>query len=156
MRALLLLLSIPAVVAAQTPSASAPSQPPADTASQAPQAEPDAYTYQAEGRRDPFLNPLTNGSEPALPSKRGEGAAGMLAGELSVRGVMQSGSALVALVQGPDRKTFVVHSGDKLMDGTIKSVTSQGLVIVQNVNDPLSLEKTREVRKLLRSLEDSK
>ena len=42
------------------------------------------------------------------------------------------------------------------LDGTIKAVTPQGLVIVQDVNDPLSLVKQREVRKLLRSLEDAK
>ena len=35
-------------------------------------------------------------------------------------------------------------------------MTPQGLVIVQDVNDPLSLVKQREVRKLLRSLEDAK
>ena len=38
----------------------------------------------------------------------------------------------------------------------MKSITPQGLVIVQDVNDPLSLVKQREVRKLLRSLEDAK
>jgi hypothetical protein len=30
------------------------------------------------------------------------------------------------------------------------------LVIVQDINDPLSIERQREVRKLLRSLEDAK
>jgi hypothetical protein len=69
---------------------------------------------------------------------------------------MQSRGALVAMIQGPDNKTHIVHAGDKLLDGTIKSVTPQGLIIVQEVNDPLSLSKTREVRKLLRSLEDAK
>ena len=60
------------------------------------------------------------------------------------------------MVQAPDSKTYIMRSGDKLMDGTIKAVTTQGLVIVQEINDPLSIEKQREVRKLLRSLEDAK
>jgi hypothetical protein len=63
---------------------------------------------------------------------------------------------MVALIEGPDKKTYIVHQGDKLLDGTIKTVTPQGLVVVQEVNDPLSLIKQREVRKLLRSLEDAK
>ena len=42
------------------------------------------------------------------------------------------------------------------LDGTIKAVVPEGLVIVQPVNDPLSLVKQREVRKLLRSVEDGK
>ena len=42
------------------------------------------------------------------------------------------------------------------MDGAVKAITLQGLVIVQDVNDPLSLEKQREVRKLLKSAEEAK
>ena len=57
------------------------------------------------------------------------------------------------MIMGPDNKTYIVHQGDKLLDGTIRTITPQGLVVVQEVNDPLSLVKQREVRKLLRSLE---
>jgi len=80
----------------------------------------------------------------------------MALGEVSVRGIMQSRGALVAMIQGPDTKTYIVHPGDKLLDGTIKTITPQGLIVIQEVNDPLSLVKQREVRKLLRSLEDAK
>jgi hypothetical protein len=69
---------------------------------------------------------------------------------------MQSSGSLVAMIQGPDNKTYVIHQGDKLADGIVKSVTPQGLVVVQNISDPLSIQKQREVRKLLRSLEDAK
>jgi hypothetical protein len=57
------------------------------------------------------------------------------------------------MIQGPDNKTYIVHQGDKLLDGTIKTITPQGLVVIQEVSDPLSLVKQREVPKLLRSLE---
>lgn len=119
---------------------------------------PENYTYQTGGRRDPFTNLIGTGAstEPRAPMQRGEGLAGMMVGELTVRGVMQSRGAFLAMVQGPDKRTYVVHAGDKFMDGTVKSVNAQGLVIVQNVNDPLSIEKQREVRKLLHSLEDAK
>jgi Tfp pilus assembly protein PilP len=129
---------------AQAPAAQAP--PPTET-----------YVYQPLGRRDPFLNILNSGSEgrPAL-SRRGEGPSGMTLAEVSVRGILQSRGSLVAMIQGPDNKTYLVHQGDKLLDGTIKSVTPQGLIVIQEVNDPLSLVKQREVRKLLRSLEDGK
>src|SRR5439155_27134460 len=116
----------------------------------------EAYTYDPVGRRDPFLNLLGTGAEPTIASKKGEGAAGMAVGDISVRGVMKSQGGLVAMVQGPDTKTYIVHQGDKFLDGTIKSITTQGLIIVQEVNDPLSLVKQREVRKLLRGLEDAK
>ena len=80
----------------------------------------------------------------------------MTLAEISVRGIVQSRGELVAMVQGPDNRTYIVHQGDKLADGTIKTITPQGLVVIQEVNDPLSLVKQREVRKLLRSLEDAK
>jgi Tfp pilus assembly protein PilP len=142
--------------AAPAPAASGAAAPPAtQTAASTPPAQ-EAYTYRADGRRDPFLNLLGQGSDVKLASRRGEGPTGMSLGEISVRGVMQSRGALVAMIQGPDNKTYIVHQGDKLLDGTIKTVMPQGLVVVQEVNDPLSLIKTREVRKLLRSLEDAK
>ena len=69
---------------------------------------------------------------------------------------MQSKGAYVAMVEGPDKKTYIVHTGDRFADGAIKSIMPTGLVIIQEVNDPLSLVKQREVRKLLRGLEDAK
>jgi predicted ATPase len=69
---------------------------------------------------------------------------------------MQSRGGLVAMVQGPDKKTYLTHQGDKFADGIVKSVTTQGLVIMQEVNDPLSLVKQREIRKQLRSAESAK
>jgi len=140
----------------QTPPASAPAQPSAAQAPQAPQPPPETYVYQSSGRRDPFLSPFGGNNESRPTSRRGDGPAGMTLAEISVRGVLQSRGNLVAMVQGPDNKTYIVHQGDKLLDGTIKSVIAQGLIVIQEVNDPLSLVKQREVRKLLRTLEDSK
>jgi len=73
-----------------------------------------------------------------------------------VHGVLQSRGALVAMIEGPDKRTYVVRAGEKLLDGTIKTITPQGLVILQEVNDPLATVKQLEVRKLLRSVEDAK
>ena len=82
--------------------------------------------------------------------------AGILVNEIVVRGVVQMDSRLVALVQGKDGRSYNVHQADRLADGTVKAVTAEGLVIMQDLNDPLSKTKQREVRKLLRSLEEAK
>ena len=144
MAVLIVALTLAGVAFAQTPPAGQPPRP------------PETYVYNSEGRRDPFVNLLGTGSEPRAASKRGEGAAGMMVSEISVRGILQSRGALVAMVQGPDNKTYIVHQGDKFFDGRIKTITPQGLIIIQEVNDPLSLVKQREIRKLLRSLQDAK
>jgi Tfp pilus assembly protein PilP len=144
-----------------TPAPAAPNAapPPAATGSAPAQAaaappQPEPYTYNPDGRRDPFTSLIgTGGSDSHSASRRGDGPGGMAVADVSVRGILQSRGSLVAMVQGPDNKTYIVHQGDKLLDGVIKTITPQGLVIIQEVNDPLSLVKQREVSKLLRSLE---
>jgi type IV pilus assembly protein PilP len=133
--------------ASGAPAAQAPPAPPA--------APPENYTYDPAGRRDPFLDLLSTGNEPRVVSgsRRGEGAGGLSVGDISVRGLLQSRGGFYAMVQGPDGKTYMMHPGDKLLDGTVKSVNAEGLVIVQEVNDPLSLVKEREITKKLRSIE---
>jgi type IV pilus assembly protein PilP len=157
-----LMLTAPHVLGAQTPAAQ-PAQPAPPPAAAAPAPTPanqppvpENYTYQPDGRRDPFLNLLGTGAEPRASSRTGQGPSGLSVTDISVRGTMLSKGALVAMIQGPDNKTYIVHQGDKLLDGTIKSITPQGLIVIQEVNDPLSLVKQREIRKFLRSVEDVK
>ena len=116
-----------------------------------------AYSYSVDGRRDPFLNLTGTGGDSKTPPKpTAAGIAGIRVDELSVRGIMQSRDRLVAMIQGPDSRTYLIHQGDKLADAVVKSVTTQGLVVMQDVSDPLSVQKQREVRKMLRSLEGVK
>jgi Tfp pilus assembly protein PilP len=135
---------LPAAILAQAP-AQPPLPPPGE-----------GFAYDPEGRRDPFLNLLAAGTDTKLSAQRPEGIAGLTTAEVSVRGVVSSRGALVAMVQGPDNRTHIVRQGDKLLDGTVKAVTPDGLIIVQDVTDPLSLVKQREVRRLLRSVEAGK
>jgi Tfp pilus assembly protein PilP len=147
--------------AQQTKASTQPAKPaapataaPADANKAAP--PPETYSYEPAGRRDPFLNLIGAGTERDRTRKGDGGPAGMTVGEISVRGIMQSHGKLVAMVMGPDNKTYIVHQGDKLADGSIRLITPQGLVVDQEINDPLSVVKQREIRKLLRGLEDAK
>jgi type IV pilus assembly protein PilP len=152
----LLQAASPAPQAPAAPAAPA-SQPAAPQPQTPPAAPPDAYSYNPEGRRDPFLSLLGAGADRGGPqAKRGDGVAAMTVAEISVRGILQSRGMLIAMVQGPDNKTYMLRQGDRLADGAVQAVTAEGLVIMQEVNDPLSLVKQRVVRKPLRSLEDVK
>jgi Tfp pilus assembly protein PilP len=150
--------SLAAPLAAQNAPAgqkvAAPAGQPAPAQAEKPASEP--FTYQADGRRDPFLNLLGTGPEPRPVGRRSDGLAGLALAEITVRGIMQSRDALVAMIAGPDNKTYIVHPGDRLLDGQIKTITHDGLVVLQRVTDPLSTIKQREVQKLLRSLEDAR
>jgi len=89
-------------------------------------------------------------------TRRVAGLAGLGTAEISLRGVVLSQGGFVGIVQGVDSKTYIVRSGDKLSDGAIRSITADSMVIQQQVNDPLSLEKVHEVRKVLRQTEEGK
>jgi type IV pilus assembly protein PilP len=117
---------------------------------------PPAYTYEPEGRRDPFVSLLARGSDPTSAASRPAGLPGLLINEVIVKGIVRDRSGFIAMIQGPDTKTFIVRGGDKLMDGTVKSITADTVVFSQDVNDPLSLVKQREVRKAVRPLEDQR
>jgi Tfp pilus assembly protein PilP len=117
--------------------------------------EPPGFTYVPEGRRDPFISLLRRGSDSraAASGSRPSGLGGLGADEITLRGTVRSRDGFVGILQGADQKTYIVRAGDKLFDGTIRTITQNDLVIVQQVNDPLSLEKQREVRKVLRQVE---
>ena len=152
-------IGVAAHVGAQAPPAAASAPPPPPPAPKADlPAPPPNFSYSPEGRRDPFLNLSRSGTEASIPlgTARPAGAAGLLVDELSVRGIVQSQGAYVAMVSGPAGQTFTVRAGSKLFDGTVRSITPQAVVILQQVTDPLSLQKQREVRKTLRVQEEGK
>jgi len=137
----------------------APAQPPAAQPSASPEA-PAGFTYNPEGRRDPFVSLVrraaSGGVSTASAGTRPAGLGGLETGEVTLKGTLQSQTGFVAILQGTDNKTYIVRPGDKLLDGTVRSITQNAMVIVQQVNDPLSLEKQREVRKVLRQTDEAK
>ena len=145
-----------ALAAAQTPAKPAPAPaPPADNLP----SPPADYNYATTGRRDPFMTltrPNKTVADVSVGSRRA-GAAGILVDELTVRGIVLSNGNYVAMVSGPAAgQTYSVRAGSRLADGTVQSITPRAVVILQQVSDPLSLEKQREVRKLLRTQEEGK
>jgi Tfp pilus assembly protein PilP len=121
--------------------------------------EAHGFTYNPEGRRDPFVNLLRRGTgvdTSAHTGARPAGIKGLGAGEVTLKGTLASQGSYVAILQGVDSRTYVVHPGEKLYDGTVRSITADALVIIQQVNDPLSKETQREVRKTLRQTEEAR
>lgn len=152
------------VAQAQTPApaATTPAAPAAPRAEDQLPSPPADFSYAAGGRRDPFMT-LTTPKGQAVrqldPNSRPAGAAGIAVDELSVRGIVLSNGTFVAMVSGAaggKAQTFSVKAGSKLLDGVVRAIDARSIVIVQQVSDPLSLQKQREVRKLLRTQEEGK
>jgi Tfp pilus assembly protein PilP len=144
---LLLVLSGAPAHAGQAPAS-------ADPRAEAPPAPPASYAYAPDGRRDPFVSLVKGGATASAPQATGhsrpDGLAGVAVDELVVRGLVQSRNGWIAIVGSPSGRTYTVRPGDHLLDGSIHEINAQCVVLMQEVSDPLSLVKQREVRKFLR------
>ena len=160
-----LLVIVPTVVGArqQPPAQPAPATPPPATppAGGQPAPQPEAakgttkpaYAYEPAGRRDPFVSLLGRGEDTAQQAARPSGVSGLMIGEVTVKGVLRDKSGFLAMLRAPDNKTYTVRVGDRLLDGSVKSINQDKVIFSQDVNDPLSLVKQREVPKPVRQAE---
>ncbi len=105
------------------------------------------YRYDPQGRRDPFQSLI--GPAPKLQAgARPPGPAGFLIDEIKLQGIVTTKQqGLMAMVNGPDNKGYLVHVGDKVLDGEVVRITPSSIVFRQEVNDPTRIERFREVVK---------
>ena len=114
------------------------------------------YSYDSGGRRDPFVSLLARGVELPSVSERPDGLPGLSVNEVALRGVVMSNGAYLAVLEAPDNKTYIVRPDDQLFDASIKEITAESVVFLQEVSDPLSLVTEREVSKGLRDAEEGR
>ena len=136
------------------------SRPPLDA-----EMETGGYTYNSQGRRDPFVNLQRPVTADRGPKTRKPGMEGFLIQEVALKGIVKTkgggiGSArqagFIAIMLGADGKSYFVSTGQRLYDGTIVGVDASSVTFRQEVTDPLSPVKTREVRKSLNALEEAR
>jgi hypothetical protein len=101
----------------------------------------------------PPTPPPAGQAQPPAPPNAGEaaraaGVAGLSVDEIAVRRIVQNLGEFIAMVQGRNGKIYTVRQGDKLSNGTVRAINADGLVIIQEVSDPV---KQREVIKRLQS-----
>ena len=122
----------------------------APLAAQTQSAKP-TWTYDPQGRRDPFISLRNRNPQGTSTQSRPPGLPGVAINEIMIRGIVRSGNEFVALAQAPDGRTFQLRRNSRLFDGVVKQITIDAVVFTQEINDPLSLQKQREVRKTMRS-----
>ena len=106
----------------------------------------DTYRYDPQGRRDPFQS-LIGPKQAPDSGKRPPGIPGFLLDELKLQGVLKTRTGLVAMVNAPDNKGYLIRVGDKVLDGEVIRITNSSVVFRQEVNDPTRIERYREVVK---------
>ena len=105
------------------------------------------FTYEAKGRRDPFLSIWDQREE---RGNRPSGIRGMEISELDLQGIVLSpGGEKFAIVLGTDNKGYNLRENDELFNGKVKTIEKDRVIFLQKVNDPLSIKEYNEVAKRL-------
>jgi type IV pilus assembly protein PilP len=113
------------------------------------------YIYNPAGRRDPFISlakPVA--SDDAANRPRRPGIEGFLLQETSLKGLVKNNDGWIAVLEGPDKKGYFVRVGQRMHDGVITALDGAGLTFRQEITDPLSPAKSRDVRRLLNSAQE--
>lgn len=115
--------------------------------------------YDAGGRRDPFVSLIApkSASAPAAArtaatSRPGAGLAGVAVSDVLLKGVIRSGANFVAILEGPDGRTFMAKRLDRLANGVVKGIESNSVVFTERVEDAAGAVRQRDVRKALRGV----
>ena len=80
--------------------------------------------------RDPFAM-LAEPVTAETTDLRAAGLHGLLVDDISVKGIIRDAAGFRALLQGPDKRTFIARTGEKLFDAVVKTVTGDAIVFAR-------------------------
>jgi Tfp pilus assembly protein PilP len=113
------------------------------------QPDPTGYAYNPQGRRDPFVSLLKPVSADQGAKTRRPGLEGLLIQEVALKGIVKDQKGYIAMLLGTDGKSYFVRNGQRLFDGVITAINAATVTFRQEVTDPLSTVKSRDVTKSL-------
>jgi len=120
------------------------------------QPDPTGFTYNPQGRRDPFVSLLKPVSADQGARTRRPGMEGFLIQEVALKGIVRTPKGYTAMLLGTDGKSYFVNVGQRLFDGVITSIDATTVTFRQEVSDPLSTVKSRDVKKTLYPSEEAR
>lgn len=86
-------------------------------------------------RRDPFHPLLGHGQSADAPEHLPPGKAGLIISRLSVLGVATSAHGTIAVVANNQGRVYFLHSGDRLYDGRVASVSLNSVSFLEDGKD---------------------
>jgi Tfp pilus assembly protein PilP len=161
--AVIALMLVATIAAAQAPAAPAPDASPSPISpdvvksriDQEVAAAPGSYSYTAQGRRDPFVSLLKPVTESG-PGKRRAGMEGLLIQEVALKGIVKDAKGYTAMLTGPNGTSYFNKVGQRLFDGVITAIDASTVTFRQEVTDPLSSVRSRDVKKTLYPSEEGR
>jgi Tfp pilus assembly protein PilP len=109
--------------------------------------------YEDGGRRDPFSSLIVakrNVSSPGAMSdgsRARTGIGSISLSDVAVRGIVKSGTTMLAILEGPNKQSFVTRVKDRLADATVVAVEADGVVFAEQLDPGMA---PSQVRKSLR------
>lgn len=104
--------------------------------------------YDSGGRRDPFASLVTprrsGGAEGADARRRPAGLAGVALADVFVRGVVKNGDTMLAILEGPNRQSFVTRVNDQLLDATVVRIDADGVIFGEQVERGMAANHLRK------------
>jgi Tfp pilus assembly protein PilP len=156
-------LAAPALAQSPAPSPAAPGAAaamPADLGRSLVEAElapaPGGYAYSSQGRRDPFVSLLKPVDSSAGGRTRPPGINGFLIQELALKGIVKGPRGYTAMLLATDNNSYFVTVGQRLFDGVVTAIDASSVTFRQEVTDPLSTVKSRDVKKSLYPSEEGR
>ncbi len=158
----------PAAAAEEAPATDIPTAVPTEPLERPPldvEVDTGGYAYNSQGRRDPFVSLQRPVAADRGPKTRKPGMEGFLIQEVALKGIVRTTGGgmgiaadpgFIATFLGADGKSYFVRTGQRLYDGVITAVDATSVTFRQEVTDPLSPVKSREVRKSLYASEEAR
>ena len=116
----------------------------------------EGYSYNPMGRRDPFVSLLKPVSPDQGPKTRRPGMEGFLIQEVALKGIVKTPKGYIAMLLGTDGKSYFVGVGQRLFDGVVTAIDATTVTFRQEVTDPLSTVKSRDMKKTLYPSEEAR
>jgi Tfp pilus assembly protein PilP len=114
---------------------------------------PGEFSYNPEGRRDPFWN-LLQGKSVKENREAIEGIAGLMIDELDLEGIVYANGVYRALLKGPDTRPYMVGIGDKVYDGEVVAMSRNTVSFKKSLTVALGGQKDRIILKTLNPEEE--
>ena len=81
---------------------------------------------------------------------------GFLIQEVALKGIVKDAKGYTAMLVGTDSKSYFVKVGQRLFDGVITAIDASTVTFRQEVTDPLSSVRSRDVKKTLYPSEEGR
>jgi hypothetical protein len=91
-------------------------------------------SYDDGGRRDPFqtlIAPKRVAASGGASSRPRVGLAAVAVADITVRGIVRSGATMLAILETPEKRSFVARVKDHLLDGSVQSIERDGVVFAE-------------------------